>query len=542
MSSALTRRHLLLGAAALPLLASNTALVGSAVAQSRTINVSNYGQLASAIGNARAGDVIVLANGGSFSGNRLTVAARGTASQPVVIRAQDLLRANVPNGFRLDGEHIILAGIDFAHSGIDVFVQIAGRHNTVEQCRFRAHGRHIQLLTGERGRVLYCEFSCPDKNAQSPHSRIIQTSFNQSTRHVGAEIGYCYFHNMPFKTSNYSDRTRVALGLGLSGLTSQLRTNHYVHHCLFEGTGDCELEVKTRYNRIEYCTMIGDYAQFNQRLGGNNVFRGCWAENNRGFEIMGDNNKLIGCKTVGRGCEFQIFAGNQSTTSTENRYPQAVDTVLAHCDGQSTVVGRTWRANPPMNMPATRTRLEAHSGPIRYGTHTGTVTAASSSEPRVQPVRLSRGAVGPAAKPYAVASAPSQPSDSSTQQAATEPAEESAPPRQDTAQSRSQETAQSPAPPAPEPAPPAAAPAGTTASTTTTTTTSSSSLDRNRIAQLLGERNGMLTAELSGTRSATFDGAAMQGGPQLFTQQPGPMLLGGNSPSPFSSPLFQLRR
>ena len=525
MSSALTRRHLLLGAAALPLLTSNTALVGNALAQSRNINVSNYSQLASAVGNARAGDVIILSNGGSFSGNQLTVSARGTSSQPIVIRAQGRLGANVPNGFRLNGEYITLAGIDFSHSGTSAFIQIAGRHNTVEQCRFRAHGRHIQLLAGSDGRIMYCEFSCPDKNEQAPHTRIIQTSYNRGADHKRAEIGYCYFHNMPFKTRNYSDRVRVAVGLGLSGLTSQWSSHHYVHHCLFEGTGDCELSVKTRYNRIDYCTMIGDNAQFNQRLGGNNVYKGCWAENNRGFEIMGNKNTLIGCKTVGLACEFQIFAGNQSPTSTESGYPQAVDTVLAHCDGRSTVVGRTWGSN--MRMPATRTRLEAHSGPVRYGTHTGTVTTDSSSEPRISPVKLGRSAVGPAAKSYAVAAAPSQPSNdpNSTQQAATTPAEEPAPPSQTPPENTTQVTEQT----APETPP-------------TTTTTSTRSIDSSQIAQLLESRNGSgsFTSQLLSGSSPSFEARSVQL-PLEFAQQTPQTILGSSSPSTLS-PLFQFSR
>jgi len=485
MSSALTRRHLLLGAAALPLLASNTVLVGNAAAQSRNINVSNYSQLASAVNDARAGDVIILANGGSFNGDQLTVSARGTAGQPIIIRAQSLLGAKVPNGFWLTGEHITIAGIDFAHSGTSTRIEFAGKHNSVEQCRFRSHGRHIVLLTGSDGRIMYCEFSCPSKDASAPDTISIQTSFNDGTRHMRAEIGYCYFHNMPFKPSNYHERRRVGLGLGLSGLTSQWSTNHYVHHCLFEGTGDCEIEVKTRYNRIEYCTMIGDNAHFNHRLGGNNVFRGCWAENNRGFEIMGDKSKLIGCKTVGQGCEFQIFAGNQSTTSTENGYPQAVDTVLAHCDGQSTVVGRTW--NSSMDRPATGTRLEAHSGPIRYGTHSGTVTTGSSNESRVAPVKLGRSAVGPAAKSYTTAAAPSQPQDDPTPPPSdpTPPSSEPTPP---------DEVA---TPPAEEPTSPAETPPDTSTGT----------IDADQLAELFARRssNGTVTSPWPTNTSPTFE-------------------------------------
>lgn len=424
MSSALTRRHLLLGAAALPLLASNTFLVGAAVAQSRNVTASNYSQLASAISNARAGDIITLSNGGSFGGNRLTVSARGTSSQPIIIRAQSRLGAIVPNGFRLDGEHITLTGIDFTHGGTEVFVQIAGRNNTVEQCRFRAHGRHIELLSGDRGRVMYCEFSCPSRDQSAPNTLIIRTGWHSSARHTNGEIGYCYFTNMPHKTSNYHERQRVAIGLGLNGITGTWRTNHYVHHCLLENTGDCELEVKTRGNRIEYCTIISTTAFFNQRYGGENVFRGCWAEGSRGFDIFGDRNKLIGCKTVGLACEFNIYAGDQSPTATSNGHPQSVDTVLAHCDGRSTSVGRTWNSN--MKLPATRTRLEAHTGTIRYGTHSGTATPGSSNEPVIRPTKLSRSAVGPTAKSYAATEAPSQPS-GSTQQASNPPAQEPAP-------------------------------------------------------------------------------------------------------------------
>ena len=306
-----------------------------------------------------------------------------------------------------------------------------------------------------------------------------------------------------------------------------------MHHCLFEGTGDCELSVKTRGNRIEYCTMIGDNAQFNQRLGGENVYKGCWAENNRGFEIMGERNKFIGCKTVGSACDFQIFAGNQSTTSTENGYPQAVDTVLAYCDGQSTVVGRTW--NSSMDRPATRTRLEAHSGPIRYGTHSGTVTTDSSNESRVQPVKLGRSAVGPAAKSYTTAAAPSQPQDDPTP-----PPSDPNPPQND------------PTPPAEEPtppqqvAPPAEEPTSPVAETPPDSPTST--IDPRQFAELFSRRggNGTVAAQWPTTGTPSMFERPTAGSPfQFAPQTPTPQtpawgsrftsVRSGGSSWPFSS-------
>jgi len=394
MTSAVTRRHLLMGAVALPVLAGSPIMVGEALAFGSTVYVSSYSQLASAVKSAKPGTEIVLRNGGRFSGDTITVAARGSASRKIVIRAQSTLGVKMPNGFRLTGEHLVVRGIDFAHSGTGVFIEIAGSHNTVERCRFRAYGSHVQLVAGNNGKVLYCEFSCPGKDAYAPNTMIVRTCWNRASRHTNAEIAYCYFHNMPHKPSNYSARIRVSIGLGNNGNQSQWSTNHYIHHNLLVGTGDNEISVKTRNNRIEYCTMIGDGAHFNQRFGGDNVFRGCYAENNRGFGIMGKNNKLIGCRAVGLACDFKIFAGNQSPTSTGHAYPQAVDTVLAGCDGRVNV-GATWKVKPAMKLPATRTRLEKHSGKVLYGVQSGTRQSGYSSESLVQASKLSTSRVGP---------------------------------------------------------------------------------------------------------------------------------------------------
>jgi hypothetical protein len=346
--------------------------------------VATYAQLQAAVASLAAGDHVVLEDG-TYSGPQLTLSA-----SDVVIRAKNINGARVPGTFKLNGNRVVLWGIDFSYQTASL--QVAGNDNVIRRCRFRGFGTHIRLLTGQRAKILYCDFSCPTQNPEDPDTLIIASHDGSAARHTDAEIGWCYFHDMPPKTDNYGERKRAAISLGNSPGDAAYTSNFYIHHCLFERCGECELSLKTRGNRVEYCTGIGDKFQFRIRQGGDNQFLGCWLENARAYELMGDDNIVRWCKAIGS--TFNVWAGQvEAGNTTSNGIPRALRTTLIGCDGP-VVVGEFYANRSDQNLPAKDTVLRAHTGSITLKRHHNTQQFANANESPLQPVRLSPAEVG----------------------------------------------------------------------------------------------------------------------------------------------------
>jgi len=377
-------------------------VVSEPTADTNLVNVANYNELVEAIGAAKPGDEIVLADG-VYSGSRITVSKTATATNPIRIRAANPLGAKMPSGFRLDGAHIQVRDINFETSGsASAQIQLGGSYNAVWRSRFSSMGgSNIQLVDGTHGRVMYCEFTSYDGGADSMQADTfpIRSQYGTDSDHRNAEIGYCYFHDLPIKPPGqpYSTRARVALGLANNHTRSRRQTSWYIHHCLFQRTGDCEISIKTVGNRIEYCTILDSGATFNQRFGGSNTYVGCWGENCNGILVMGDNNTFVSCKLV-NSRTAEVFMGNQEPETIAGGYPRAEGTKFTACDMPITV-GQKWTTNPEMTLQAKDTRIEAHAGSVtlKSGNHTGTVQTANMTEDPVTPVKLSSSQVGPTA-------------------------------------------------------------------------------------------------------------------------------------------------
>lgn len=399
------RRQFLATAAALPLSIIHRPATGSVAAQGRTLEVSDYAELVAALATATAGDEIVLADG-LYRGDRITVASTATADAPIRIRAADLLRATVPNGFRLMGAHTIVEGIAFDTDGpAEEQVQLGGSGNEIRRSRFRSSGGiNIALHDGIGGRIMHCEFTAavPSDDWQ-PSNRNIGSHYNDTTAHYDAEIGYCYFHDLPRKPAGepYSTRGRAAIGLSHNHIRSARSTNWHIHHCSFENCGGSRFNIKTSDNLIEYCTILdsdggsGFYGtDFNQRFGSRNIFRGCWAENCDGYRVMGGDHHFISCKSTNAGAT-DVFMGNQEADEIAAAYPRADRCTFTACDFPL-IVGRHWSG---MTLPARDTRVESHQGELTLvdDAHVGTVITSELTAMPVTALRLSRGMVGPSA-------------------------------------------------------------------------------------------------------------------------------------------------
>ena len=356
----------------------------------RTISVASVAELEQAIAGARPGDHIVLEDGSYDFPARLAVAAQGTAEQPIVIRAAHKLGARVrQHGFALSGAHLWIWGIDFRDSASSEFCHLGGTSNRFMRCRFDMFGIAIRGRPGTRCKILFCEFTCPSKDPSSPGNRAIVLNGSDDS-HTRCEIGWCYFHDMPPKTSNYHDRVRAAISTGSGNDPDGRWTWHHIHHTLLENTGDCEISVKSRGNLLEYLTGINEKSiTVRMRQCGNNEARAIWQEGGPGLIIAGNDNRIIGAKIIGG--VINVMAGTMSPSDAGTGMPHALRTKLAHCEG-TVKVGRQWTSK--YTLPARDTVIEHHTGTVQRLVEEGTSERATSDEPYYAPVRLTSAEVG----------------------------------------------------------------------------------------------------------------------------------------------------
>lgn len=373
-----------------------------------TAVVNNYAELTSAASAASAGTIIQL-NNGTYSGSRITVSQSATAENPIVIRAANLLGANVPNGFNLVGENIVVRGIEFRTGGqLNLPILLGGTDNQVWRCSFAfLGGDSVRFVSGSGGRLMYCEFySLEPNNHYQPSTEVVRGNWTSDTAHFNLEIGYCFFRDMPAKPPGepYGFRVRMALSQGGAGNGGRrfVRTNAWIHHCRMQDTGSCRCAMYNSGNTIEYVTITGQSPSgspvsldFNNRFGADNIWRGCLAIGTKnGFIIHGGPNKFIGCRIINGG-SAQVFAGNISHTEpTDDAYPRAYQVKISSCDFPL-IVGQTWTTSPPMTLDARDTRIEAHVGSKTFAFESGTVDTSELTETPVTPIEITESMVGP---------------------------------------------------------------------------------------------------------------------------------------------------
>ena len=365
-----------------------------------TVTVSTYSELASAVANAGPGTIIELQDG-IYAGQRIQITQGGTEQEPVVIRAANLLGANVPNAFAIRGANVIIRGLEFVTPLEASTLEL--RHNNVQvwRCRFKSlGGRFIYIGASTGCRVMYCEFSSQDASDWwQPDSSCIRSG-GGSDQAYDVEIGYCYFYDMPGKPvgAPYSARGRNLIVTAPGNTGATLDTNWHIHHCLAVDTGNCRFSLNSSGNLVEFVTVIGRTGNtavtfstdISVRFGANNVIRGCWKEDAEGFLIWDRNNTLIGCKTVNSQPTRLPRADNPNQGGLQ--YPQVRDTKIVACDFDSLQVGVfTWAGS----LPVVDTRIENHTGSVSLQLETGTVQTDEMTETPVTPIKILPEWVGP---------------------------------------------------------------------------------------------------------------------------------------------------
>ncbi|MDE2955183.1 MAG: polysaccharide lyase 6 family protein [Gemmatimonadota bacterium] len=220
--------------------------------------MKSLSELEARMDEAQPGDVITLFDG-VYDGERCRLAARGTADQPIVIRAENMGRAVIKAPLLVVGDYISFMGLHFVAKGS---VEIRGRGCRITRCvmtdvqvgkwiRVRAESREVEI---DR-----CRFENKTNNLEETRGCQLMQIYvrNQGERH---RVHHNYFVDVPDgKESN-----------GYETLQLITEGNPYDPE-----PGDCETVIE--YNLFERCS--GEAEIISVKSNGNilrrNTFRDC---------------------------------------------------------------------------------------------------------------------------------------------------------------------------------------------------------------------------------------------------------------------------
>lgn len=268
-------------------------------ASAATINVSSASALQTAINNANAGDIIILANGTylnstlSISTSNITVKA---ATPGGVFWNSDSSPANPANSgvdrITISGDFITFSGFQFTAGdiGTGIIVQVTGDHNVLTQLNFSSYfaQKYIRIKDGSQyNEVTYCNIEKKPAAAASGCTIQINLSATVPGYH---KIRYCSFQNF-FGTGADFGNEPIRIGLSTE---NDYNSRSIVEYCYFNNTGlgDSEsISIKSKENAIRFCTFTNQQnAMLTFRNGDNNIAYSNFFINAGGIRVKEANN------------------------------------------------------------------------------------------------------------------------------------------------------------------------------------------------------------------------------------------------------------
>jgi poly(beta-D-mannuronate) lyase len=246
-----------------------------------TVQVANSGALGGAISAAKAGDCLVLADGDYPAP---TIALKGTAEAPIVLRAANKLKVNMNGVVKLDNSsYVVLEGFTFpGASG----TSIGGTADHVRVTRSRYFSGSAKFDgTAKDNRVDHCEFGPKntDGNLAQP------TGLSTNTR-----IDHNYFHDVSAGGGN----GRETIRLGCCGEMFDLHEtgNIVEHNLLVNCSGEAEIiSIKASRNTVRYNTIRNSAGNLTLRAGKNNSIHGNFVfgtGNQGGLRVFDSGHKI----------------------------------------------------------------------------------------------------------------------------------------------------------------------------------------------------------------------------------------------------------
>ena len=220
-----------------------------------TIEVSSVLQMQTAINNATASDVIVLANG-TYLNNILNI---GKSNITVKAATPGGVFLNGTNDINITGNYITFSGFQFTSGNIaDAYViEVSGSHNVLTQLNFNGYyaKKYFHIKEGTQyNEITYCNIENKPLDAVIGCTIQITTSPTVPGYH---KIRYCTFKNFPGLGGDYGNEP-IRIGLSTE-MTNVSRT--VVEFCYFNnvGLGDGEsISLKSSENVCRYNTFTNN--------------------------------------------------------------------------------------------------------------------------------------------------------------------------------------------------------------------------------------------------------------------------------------------
>jgi hypothetical protein len=253
-----------------------------------TINVSSIPALQTAINNAVAGDILVLADG-TYLNNVLNI-GKGN----ITIKAASLggVFLNGTNDINITGNYVTFSGFQFTAGdiGLSYLIEMSGSNNSLTHLNFNGYyaKKYIEIKGGTQfNEISYCNIEKKPLKAELGCTIQISTSPTIPGYH---KIRYCSFQNFEGIGGDNGNEP-IRIGLGVEALNAS-RT--VVEYCYFynTGLGDSEsVSVKSQENTIRFCTFTNQQnAMLVFRNGDNNAAYGNFFIDAGGIRVKEANN------------------------------------------------------------------------------------------------------------------------------------------------------------------------------------------------------------------------------------------------------------
>ena len=253
-----------------------------------TNRVSSLTALQSAINNASASDVLVLADG-TYTNGSLNLSTDGIT---VLAESPGGVFLNGAQNIDVTGDHTTFSGFQFTSGDIGAafLIEVSGSFNHLTQLNFNGYKarKYIRIQAGTvSNEITFCNLE--NKPATAFTNCTIQISTSPTVPGYHA-IRYCSFRNFPGLGGDYGNEP-IRIGLSTEA-TNVSRT--LVEHCYFEqvGLGDSEsISVKCCENVCRYNTFTNNPgAMLVFRHGFRNVAYGNFFLNNAGGVRIKEGN------------------------------------------------------------------------------------------------------------------------------------------------------------------------------------------------------------------------------------------------------------
>ncbi len=324
-------RWFVLGTAAIAVAAIPVALAWpgiAAITPAATQLVSSISALQSALSSASPGDVIQLADGSYSTSSDISISRSGTASAPIVVRAQHVGGATITGsgGFTIGAStsYVTLSGFTLTGSQ-GLSIPVGATHIQVTRNTFQMAGsvQYWVTVAGDDAQIDHNTFQ--HKSTIGNFIEVVGPGSSGMAQNTW--IHHNYFLDQSYTGANGGESIRV----GLSG-RQHSAAHALVEYNLFERCdGDLEvISVKSTSDIIRYNTLRNSKGTITLRHGWNNTVEGNYLlGNSTGIRMFGNNHVVINNVVENStGQALEIGGGEVRDDTTSGTDHEAVDHAL----------------------------------------------------------------------------------------------------------------------------------------------------------------------------------------------------------------------